>query len=60
VVLLPGLIAAGFGSLVFIGVGSVTRLSTEAFTLPPLSLPSYTSPRLARGPVEVVTDRARA
>lgn len=47
VVLLPGLIAAGFGSLVFIGVGSLTGLSTKAFALPPLSLPSYSTPRVS-------------
>jgi H+/Cl- antiporter ClcA len=47
VVLLPGLIAAGFGVLVFIGVGSLTGLSTKAFALPPLSLPSYPSPRVS-------------
>jgi H+/Cl- antiporter ClcA len=47
VVLLPGLIAAGFGSLVFIGVGSLTGLSTKAFALPPLSLPSYPTPRVS-------------
>ena len=46
VVLLPGLIAAGFGSLVFIGVGSLTGLSTKAFHLPPLSLPDYPTPRV--------------
>jgi len=47
VVLLPGLIAAGFGVLVFIGVGSLTGSSTKAFALPPLSLPSYPSPRVS-------------
>jgi H+/Cl- antiporter ClcA len=47
VVLLPGLIAAGFGVLVFIGVGSLTGLSTKAFALPPLSLPNYPTPRVS-------------
>jgi H+/Cl- antiporter ClcA len=46
VVLLPGLVAAGIGSLVFVGVGSVTGLSTAAYALPALKLPSYPTPRL--------------
>jgi chloride channel protein, CIC family len=43
-VLLPGLIAAGIGSLVFIGVGSLTGLSTQAYAMAPLSLPPYGQP----------------
>ena len=43
-VLLPGLIAAGIGSLVFVGVGSVTGLSTQAYAMAPLGLPSYPQP----------------
>jgi H+/Cl- antiporter ClcA len=46
VILLPGLVAAGIGSLVFIGFDSVTGLSTNAFALPPLPLPKYSTPRL--------------
>ena len=42
--LLPGLISAGIGSLVFIGMGSVTGLSTSAWTLSPLALPPFGSP----------------
>jgi hypothetical protein len=45
VILLPGLIAAGIGSLVFVGVGSISGLSTNAFALPPVSLPAYPTPR---------------
>jgi len=46
VVLLPGLLAAGIGSLVFVGVGSITGLSSSAFAIPPLALPAYPEPRL--------------
>jgi H+/Cl- antiporter ClcA len=46
-VLLPGLIAAGLGSLVFIGVGSVSGLSTAAYALTPISLPQFSVPSLA-------------
>lgn len=44
-VLLPGLIAAGIGSLVFVGVGSLTGLSSSAYELPPLGLPEYPTPQ---------------
>lgn len=46
VVLLPGLLAAGIGSLTFVGIGSVTGLSSSAYALPPLKLPAYPTPRL--------------
>lgn len=46
VVLLPGLIAAGIGSLCFVGIGWLTGLSTNAYALPPIHLPAYTTPRL--------------
>lgn len=36
--LLPGLISAGIGSLVFIGLGSLSGLSTEAWSLEPFPL----------------------
>jgi chloride channel protein, CIC family len=45
VILLPGLLAAGTGSLVFVGIGSLTGLSTNAFALPPVTLPDYPTPR---------------
>jgi H+/Cl- antiporter ClcA len=44
VVLLPGLLAAGIGSLVFIGMGSLTGLSTSAYALTPLALPAFSHP----------------
>ena len=47
VILLPGLIAAGIGSLVFIGMGSLTGLSTSAYAIPPLSLPAYHEPTVS-------------
>jgi H+/Cl- antiporter ClcA len=40
VILLPGLLAAGIGSLIYLGLGSLTGLSTEAYALKPLMLPS--------------------
>ena len=43
-VLLPGLLAAGIGSLVFIGIGSWTGLSSAAYAIAPLSLPAYAEP----------------
>jgi H+/Cl- antiporter ClcA len=45
VILLPGLLASGIGSLVFIGIGSVTGLSSKAYAIPPLTLPEYPTPR---------------
>jgi H+/Cl- antiporter ClcA len=47
VVLLPGLIAAGIGSLVFIGLGSWTGLSTSAWALSPLKLEPFAQPTAA-------------
>jgi chloride channel protein, CIC family len=46
-VLLPGLIAAGIGSLVFIGMGSWTGLSTSAWALTPFDLPAFSGPSWA-------------
>ena len=46
-VLLPGLLAAGIGSLVFVGVGALTGLSSDAWALPPLKLAAYPTPRLS-------------
>ena len=42
--LLPGLAAAGIGSLVFIGLGSFSGLSTAAWSLSPFPLPSFGGP----------------
>ena len=44
IVLLPGLMAAGIGSLVFIGLGSWSGFSTAAWSLSPFPLPSYGGP----------------
>jgi H+/Cl- antiporter ClcA len=46
-VLLPGLLAAGIGTLVSIGMGSWTGLSTSAYALGSLSLPSFARPDIA-------------
>ena len=43
-VLLPGLLAAGIGSLVFIGLGSWSGLSTAAWALSPFPLPPSGGP----------------
>ena len=45
-VLIPGLLAAGIGSLVSIGMGSFTGLSSSAYALDPLQLPKFASPDL--------------
>jgi H+/Cl- antiporter ClcA len=46
-ILLPGLLAAGIGSLVSIGMGSLTGLSTSAYALGTLTLPALDQPALA-------------
>ena len=43
-VLLPGLLAAGVGSLVFIGLGSFSGFSTAAWQLSPFPLPPFGGP----------------
>lgn len=43
-VLLPGLLAAGIGSLVFIGLGSWSGLSTSAWALEPFPLAPFGGP----------------
>jgi H+/Cl- antiporter ClcA len=45
-ILLPGLMSAGIGSLVFIGAGRWTGLDNSDYSLAPFSLPSYASPTL--------------
>jgi chloride channel protein, CIC family len=47
VILLPGLLASGIGSLVFVGIGALTGLNTDAYALPPLSLAPYPEPTVA-------------
>jgi H+/Cl- antiporter ClcA len=44
VVLLPGLLSAGVGSLVFIGLGSLSGLSTSAWALSPFPLQHFAGP----------------
>jgi len=46
-ILLPGLLAAGIGSLISIGMGSLTGLSTSAYALGTLPLPTLDQPALA-------------
>ena len=46
-VLVPGLLAAGIGTLVAIGMGSFTGLSTSAFALGALQLPHFGHPDIA-------------
>ncbi len=46
VILIPGLVGAGIGSLVSIGMGSWTGLSTSAYALGPLSLPAFHRPTI--------------
>jgi H+/Cl- antiporter ClcA len=46
IVLLPGLIGAGIGTLVSIGMGSFTGLSTSAYALAPLPLPAFHTPTI--------------
>jgi H+/Cl- antiporter ClcA len=43
-ILLPGLMAAGIGSLVSIGMGSFTGLSTSAYALGTLTVPAFPRP----------------
>ena len=43
-VLLPGLLAAGVGSMVFLGLGSFSGFSTAAWQLSPFPLPSFGGP----------------
>lgn len=47
VVLVPGLLASGIGSLTWIGLGSLTGLSTSDVSLNPLELPAYPEPAVA-------------
>jgi H+/Cl- antiporter ClcA len=45
-VLVPGLLAAGIGSLISIGLGSWTGLSTAAYALDALPLPAFKDPHI--------------
>lgn len=46
VILLPGLLAGGIGSLVFIGMGSLSGLDSSAYAIAPLVLPEYAEPTI--------------
>ncbi|HUO70358.1 MAG TPA: chloride channel protein [Solirubrobacteraceae bacterium] len=48
VILLPGLLAAGIGTLVSLGMGSFTGLSTSAYALGPLQLSPFGHPDIAQ------------
>lgn len=47
IILLPGLLAAGVGSLVSTGIGSVTGLSSSDYALGPVPLPRFDAPTVA-------------
>ena len=47
-VLLPGLLAAGIGTLVSLGMGSFTGLSSRDYALGPLPLPHFGHPDIAQ------------
>ena len=47
-VLLPGLLAAGIGTLVSVGMGSFTGLSSSDYALGPLPLPHFGHPDIAQ------------
>ncbi len=42
-ILLPGLISAGIGSVIFIGMGHWTGLSSSAYALSPFTLPAFST-----------------
>ena len=42
-ILLPGLMSAGIGSVIFIGMGHWTGLSSAAYSLSPISLPAFST-----------------
>jgi chloride channel protein, CIC family len=48
VVIVPGLLGAGIGTLVSIGMGSFTGLSSSNFALDPVTLPHFAHPTLAQ------------
>lgn len=46
-VLIPGMLAAGIGSLVSIGLGSWTGVDTSSISIDPIALPDFARPDLA-------------
>ena len=51
-ILLPGLMSAGIGSVIFIGMGRWTGLSSSAYALSPFTLPAFSTspPPTSAGP----------
>lgn len=47
-ILLPGLMAAGIGTLVSLGMGSFTGLSSAAYALSPVTLPHFEHPSVGQ------------
>jgi H+/Cl- antiporter ClcA len=47
-IVLPGLMSAGIGSLVSLGMGSFTGLSSAAFALQPVALPHFAHPSVGQ------------
>ncbi len=47
-VLLPGMLAAGIGTLVSLGMGSFTGLSTSAYALGRLQVPAFSHPNIGQ------------
>ncbi|MGO9788613.1 MAG: chloride channel protein [Solirubrobacteraceae bacterium] len=47
VILIPGLVGAAIGTLVSVGIGAFTGLSTSAYALGPLQLPAFQRPTAA-------------
>src|SRR5207244_2843232 len=47
-ILIPGLLSAGIGTLVSVGMGSFTGLSTSAYALGPISVPQFGHPTIGQ------------
>lgn len=47
-ILLPGLLAAGIGTLVSVGMGSFTGLSSASYALAPIQLPHFAHPTVGQ------------
>jgi H+/Cl- antiporter ClcA len=59
-VLLPGLMSAGIGELVFVGLKDWTGLSNNDYALAPITLPAYAAPTIAEFAWTVVLSVAAA
>jgi len=60
VILVPGLLASGVGSLVWIGLGSWTGLSKSAISIPVLHLPAFERPDIADFAKSAISGRSNA